>query len=352
MVTSLLLTADFKERNTKRYHVHTLFVLAAPSDLTMKSGSSYPEPKGQPESNAGACLRLRCDVICLSKTDRWRNVHHRRCTNWFIAFVVIIASLQSFYRVQKYELSELITASTIFNEEIQLYGPEGWSDVKLLVYMTTHLSQTHIEFLPCWKDAIERLGIFKYADLMLYTASEPTNEQLEMLPFRNVMIKMYANPGYHDGAVQALVDPFLDKNTWFDDYDWVMRVNPDVLIRKDEWLMQTMLNTSIDMIVHDCVSTNKHTENAFLHTDFFAFRPPAIDRERLLHADRGYAEGHFTHTVRPIFDAGRFAYVEGGKNAMDGYCRIEGVGSPVLHVHELYRFCPYYYNITKEGFYR
>ena len=113
-----------------------------------------------------------------------------------------------------------------------------------------------------------------------------------------------------------------------------------------------MLNTTVDMIVHECVSSNKYTENAFLHTDFFAFRPQAVDRDRLLQADRGHAESHFTTAFRHLYDARRFAYVEGGKNAIEGSCRIEGVDSPVLHVHELADHCPYYYNITKEGFYR
>jgi hypothetical protein len=289
-------------------------------------------------------------------TDGMRQIYNRPYFRWFIALAVTISSLHTFSTVQmyRYRFSALSidSTSTIFKEEIPVFGPEGWSDVKLLIYMTTHLPQSHVLFFPCWKDAIERLDIFKYADFMLYTSSEPTNEHLELLPFRNVTVKMYSNPGYQEGAVQAMVDPFLENVTWFDEYDWVIRVNPDVLIRNDTWLMQTMLNTSLDMIVHDCVSTNKYTENAFLHTDFFAFRPSTIDRERLLQADRGHAEGHFTHAVRPIFDAGRFAYVEGGQNAIEGVCRIEGVDSPVLHVHDLSNFCPYYYNVTKEGFYR
>ena len=196
------------------------------------------------------------------------------------------------------------------------------------------------------------MDIFKYADLMLYTTTELTNEQLEFLPFQNITIKMYVNPGYQEGAVQAMIDPFLSNASWFDGYDWVIRINMDVLIRDDKWLMQTMLNTSIEMIVHDCDSRNKYTANAFLHTDFFAIRPNAIEHERFIGGETGHAEGHFTTGVRPIFDEGRFAYVEGGKNAIDGYCRIEGVHSPVLHVHELSQYCPNYYNITKEGFYR
>jgi hypothetical protein len=176
---------------------------------------------------------------------------------------------------------------------------------------------------------------------MMYTPTVPTDEQLELLPFRNITIKIYKNEDYQSGAVQAMIDPFLDKITWFDDYDWVIRVNPDVLIRKDAWLMQTMLNQSVDMIVHYCYSKRKYTKSVKFHNDFFAFRPNAVDRLRILQADRSRAEKHFSIAFRHLYDEGRFAYVEGGKNAKDGTCRIEGVHSPVLHVHELSDFCPY-----------
>lgn len=74
----------------------------------------------------------------------------------------------------------------------------GWSEVKLVVYMTSHLPDHHLAFLPCWKDAVERLPIFKYADLLLYTSANPTNKQLQFLPFRTVTIKKYTSRGYQD----------------------------------------------------------------------------------------------------------------------------------------------------------
>ena len=141
------------------------------------------------------------------------------------------------------------------------------------LYLTTHLPEEHVAFLPCWKDAIERMDLFKYADGMIYTSTGLSEEQLKMLPFRNTMIKRVpTNIGYQEGAVQAMIDPFLDENvSWFDDYDWVIRVNLDVLIRKDSWLIQTMLNDTFDMIVHDCDTKKKIPNNPLFHTDFIAF---------------------------------------------------------------------------------
>ena len=312
---------------------------------TMISGTTQPEVQKEPR-----------DIVTSGRSRRKYGIDNAfkgRTTKLCIALFLIVASLHNVTIVNNNRSSDLFLDSAPSNlEERILSFSEKWSEVKLLIYMTTHLPDAHVAFLPCWKDAIERLDIFKYADLMLFTSADPTNEQLKLLPFRNIEIKRYRNPGYQSGAVQAMVEPFLDNVTWFDDYDWVMRVNPDVLIRDDQWLMQTMLNTTVDMIVHECVSTNKYKTNALIHTDFFAFRPSAVDRERLLNANRDHAETHFTTSFRHLYDSGRFAYVEGGKNAIEGHCRIEGVGSPVLHVHELSNYCPYYYNITKEGFYR
>ena len=287
-------------------------------------------------------------------------VIRKRSCKWLLFLIVFIVAFWNVISMIRQLPSQMIanwneisiyTTSTT-NKEIT-FGPEGWSDVKLLIYMTTHLPQEHVAFLPCWNDAVQRLDIFKYADLMMYTSSEPAVEHLELLPFRNTTVKLYTNPGYQSGAVQAMVDPFLDNETsWFDEYDWVIRVNPDVLIRADEWLMQTMLNTSVDMIVHECSSVNRYTVNTHLHTDFFAFRPSAVDRDLLLQADRNHAETHFTAAFRHLYDAGRFIYVEGARNPMEGICRIEGNHSPIVHNHEMAAFCPYYYNATKEGFFR
>jgi hypothetical protein len=273
-----------------------------------------------------------------------------------------------------------------------LMGPEEeatgkWSDVKLVIYMTTHLSQSHLSFLPCWNDAIHRLEIFRYADLILYTPNTfdpvPTRV-LQNLPFRNnIIVKYYNNTGYQDGAIQAMIDPFLVENndnnnesgnstSWFDGYDWVIRLNPDVLIRNDTWLIQTMMDESIDAILHDCYNRILYPpiqrkipppqRLPKFHTDFTAFRPNAIDRELVLSTPLATfdavknrtttnAEMHLTMSLWNIYQSKRFVYVNGGKNSIPGHCRLEGVDSPILHVHEIAQFCPYYYNATNAGIY-
>ena len=313
----------------------------------MNCGATHSEVRKQPKysSTSGQGRSLHCHAICsLVKIG-----FGKRSTNLFIALFGVVALLRSVTIKNNHTLldSSIDSAESNLRERLPSFGPKGWSDVNLLIYMTTHLPDAHTAYLPCWKDAIERLDIFKYADLMLYTSAIPTDEQLEQLQFRHVVIKNVTNPGKQSGAVQAMIDPFLENVTWFDNYDWVIRLNLDVLIRDDAWLMQTMLNTSVDMIVQECYSENKYTNKPMLHSDFFAFRPTGVDRERLLiKANRRHAETHFTQSFRHLYDTGRFAYVEGGSTAIYGQCRIAGPHSPVLHVHDFSRFCPYYYNVS------
>jgi hypothetical protein len=227
-----------------------------------------------------------------------------------------------------------------------------WSDVKLAIYMTTHLPEEHLKYLPCWHDAIQRMDIFKYADLILYTSSQPTSAQLAQLPFRNTIIKRYSNTLRQQGAIQAMIDPFVNNATWFDEYDWVIRLNPDVLIRHDTWLIQTMMNPSFDGIFHECCNIQNYSyTNPKLHSDFYAFRPNAVNRDLVLKSNNPNAEYHVTHALRNIYDSGRFAFVEGASNARACICRIQGVGSPVIHNHDLWRKCPNYYSATRNGVY-
>ena len=142
---------------------------------------------------------------------------------WTFAVAVTITTITSICNTHfHYGLSNYFKdALSAFTGEgiVPSFEPEGWSDVKLLIYMTTHLPPEHVAFLPCWKYAIQRLSLFKYADLMLYTSTEPKKEHLKLLPFRNTTIQIYSNPGYQSGAVQAMVDPFVQNVSWFDNYD-------------------------------------------------------------------------------------------------------------------------------------
>jgi hypothetical protein len=97
----------------------------------------------------------------------------------------------------------------------------------------------------------------------------------------DVAIQMRPNPGYQEGAILALVEAY--RNRWFEDYDWVVRVNPDVVIRDDTFLLQTMEDDSVSGIFDDCLEkacpAGRKCVDRLIHTDFFAIRPSAISRD-------------------------------------------------------------------------
>jgi hypothetical protein len=59
-----------------------------------------------------------------------------------------------------------------------------------------------------------------------------------------IIIHSRPNPGYQDGAILAIREAF--KNHWFDDYDWVIRLNPDVLIRSNSFLLEQINDMHIN----------------------------------------------------------------------------------------------------------
>lgn len=52
-----------------------------------------------------------------------------------------------------------------------------WSRLKVGIYMTTHLSKQHIEFLQkCWPTAIEKFPLLRDAHLILDTSANTTGD--------------------------------------------------------------------------------------------------------------------------------------------------------------------------------
>ncbi|CAE7338935.1 unnamed protein product [Symbiodinium necroappetens] len=207
------------------------------------------------------------------------------------------------------------------------------------IFMTTHWSTLHQQFMPCWETARQQLTLVRNADLILYTSGNIGSKDLEKLGFGNLTIKHYKQAKYEEGAIQATIDAFGSKGQqekWFDRYDWVVRLNPDVLIMDDNWLLETMGNSSVDAIFVDCVGQ--------INTDFFAVRPHVIQANLADSCTSGpgdtNAETHFTCVVSTIISSGRYVWVKGAQNI--GGCRVAGAESPVVHEHGFRKCCPDY----------
>jgi len=154
----------------------------------------------------------------------------------------------------------------------------------------------------------------------------------------NVTLYEADNPGYQKGAMLA-VDFALERN-WFAGYDWVIRLNADVIIRNDTWFLETMRDDTADGIFVDCMDkrcpARRRCQSAHIHTDFFAVRPRAFKVDPSL-AGVTNAEVKSTAMFRPIVLAGRDRWVP--NTAQRASCRVRGEKSPVIHDHEYLKSC-------------
>lgn len=230
--------------------------------------------------------------------------------------------------------------------------PHPGRDMKILIYMTTHLSEQHQQFLTCWEDAIPRFQLLHNADLMLYTSEIPNDKILKQLSgFKNVTVKMSEKRHKQAGAIKAMIDPW--EQGWFKAYDWVIRLNPDVLIRNETWLLDTMMNAldNDDKSGPVALAVFCHAWKK-LHTDFIAFRPNLMVFDDFLNETvnhRDNAEMHMTRALARFSEQGRVEFIPGF--VQKPACRVMGPKAPIIHHHDLATFCPDYYDKTNNESY-
>jgi hypothetical protein len=210
-----------------------------------------------------------------------------------------------------------------------------------LIYITTHLSNQHYTFFKyCWPGLLQSLPLFQRSDFMMFVTQKHEQDKIDMNLIRSVFarpgitVHVRPNPGYQEGAVLALVEAY--KNGWFEGYDWVVRVNPDVLIRNDTYILQSMANNSISGIFDDCLDRpcdgGRNCVHRLIHSDFFAIRPAAITRGKILKANNTNAERMATIAFSSIVKDGSDAWLP-GTGPHGGECRVRGTFSPVVHDH-------------------
>ena len=126
---------------------------------------------------------------------------------------------------------------------------------------------------------------------------------------------------------------------WFQSYDWVVRLNPDVLIRQSDFIVDHLDDSSVDAIVARC-------DFEKIDTDFFAVRPSALQPNAFAQMypgprDKAVYEGMvlLNHEVtanenfRPILSSKRFMVVP-NLAPMKRICRVRGHKAPVYHAHD------------------
>ena len=120
--------------------------------------------------------------------------------------------------------------------------------MRLLLYLATHLSDDHAACLTCWPAMLAHAPLLRTADVLVYAggpaAAVPAarlswQSIVNALPNRNATIFFSVfNPGYQDGAKYAMHVALT--SGWFDAYEWVVRINPDVMVFDESRLTLAM----------------------------------------------------------------------------------------------------------------
>lgn len=219
-------------------------------------------------------------------------------------------------------------------------------DQKILLFVTTSMSSMHIQFIEdCWPIVARRSGLLQLCDVLFFatsdtysTATSPSSlfqDYVQNLigpsyPTNGTKIQsvLMPNPGYQEGAILAMHEAMTHR--WFDGYDWVIRLNPDVLVMDDGWIIDTMADPDVDAIFSSC--------EWGVHTDFMIFRPRVLGAESFNSTTFPIAEQEATFEFRNVTDHGRHRMLPGQQHA-PGWCRVTGKESPVVHDHNMVPEC-------------
>ena len=239
-----------------------------------------------------------------------------------------------------------IAQATLTDDQIQRFvqrtdeveaTKEDNDRIRVLLYITTHLSQIHRDALELlWPILIQNRPLLQNADVLFYSSEEmPENLSQGAFPNNPVVVQTYNNTGRQEGATQALQEA-LEKN-WFGGYDWVLRVNPDVIVRNDTWIAQMMMEEDVHGIFSDCTDGMLNGPVPIVQTDFFAVRPEHVDKYiGSIEAEdetSPSAEMHATFAFQNIWSSGHAAILPDNR-PNDWCCRVGGEHSSVEHNHE------------------
>jgi len=125
---------------------------------------------------------------------------------------------------------------------------------------------------------------------------------------REKALKFSDNPGKQEGAKKAMHEGLT--LGWFRDYDWVVHIDPDVIIYDERPLFTLIQRSQNWAVVARC-------GNAQTNTDFTAFRPEhvpidAFSEWNLSMSTPGTpdAEGLCDLAFRHIYDVGAYAFLK------------------------------------------
>jgi hypothetical protein len=230
--------------------------------------------------------------------------------------------------------------------EVPPEGKRSNDPGRILLFITTHFSKLHIDYLHCcWPKLLEKSTLLKHAEVLFYSSNLTVVDE-KVLHYSKQLFQN--NPSFriefiqeHDikeylswdvksqkqwGANLGVSLGFSEQ--WFAPYDWVIRVNPDVLIRDGRWMWETMHDDSAKALLWRCTGQQ-------IHTDFFAVRPRAVSNTSFTGIVN--ISGKINHEMTAMRD---FKHLLNNGNRLmpgldnsGGVCRLRGERAPVIHDH-------------------
>jgi len=174
---------------------------------------------------------------------------------------------------------DLTNASNVSLQPMK--GPSEGTASNIVLFMTTHLSINHISFLECWPSKIlTHSQSLASADIIVQTFGNVTpSVKSALLAFPNKIVRLAdlgENPGKQQGAMKGIAEAF--RNGWLTSYEWVIRLNPDVVIWSDTRLMAAMKPSKTWGVFGHCHMGLKPWQLAKnrINTDMFAIRPNRV----------------------------------------------------------------------------
>ena len=168
-------------------------------------------------------------------------------------------------------------------------------------------------------------------------------------PNKIARVAIAKNPGYQKGAIESMAEAV--KNDYFKGYDWVIRINPDVMIIKESSILDRMANhagvfamcccsTARDGHGIDDIYNRRNGKNTQIHTDFYAARTDFLIKKNWVNYNSWVPQHDGRH-----WNAEKFAAAVGFRNILEerkdswivrqgnGHtCRVES--GDVLHDHD------------------
>ena len=226
--------------------------------------------------------------------------------------------------------------------------------MKILLYVTTHLSPQHVRFLStCWPNVLRSFAEVNAESSLAFFITprldanhSSTTRDLNVMALglsdhiRNVTVIASSVRGKQAGAIAAMMD--RRAAALFARHDWVLRLNPDVIVEDASYLLSLMGRTLPGSRTLCAILCNCHHNSKVLRvmSDFVAFRPRAIDRTvdpgrvRTYYgasgSGMGSAEHEMTRLLVPTLDSGRYMWLS---HSIQPYCRVRLPGI-VYHYFE------------------